>query len=755
MDKWFTPKNARKVLFAAGFLVLLAAFTLRNLNLDYDFERFFPQNDPALDFYLEYREKFGTDNDFLLIAAKPKSGDILNEDFISAVAAVEKDLNALTKVSSTLSPFSLKIPVRSALGAKNKSVIPSNPELNRYEIFSDPLLDRKLISEDRQSISILVQHQPYLSKVKSDSLLSEITSILDHNIPNQYRMAGKIYGQNYYIKTMGKELAFFASTSFLLLGIFLFISFRSVWGVWLPMLIVVITVLTDLALITLFGYSISVLSTILPTILFVVGISDVVHLTEKYLQELRSGKTKIKAIISAYKEIGLATLLTSVTTCIGFLTLLTSSIGPIANFGWFAALGVMLAFVFAFSVFPAFLILLPKPKKLLEKANGNQFWDKILIRGFTFSLRNIPILFLLFTGIVAASLYGISRLEINNYLLEDLAESDPHRQDFVFFEEQFGGVRPFELAGNFDTSMHSFTNYDSYVAMERMINYLEESYGVNNVLSPLNAIYLAHRAYMGGNKTYYSLPDSSTFERIKPLLKRGLNNPKISQLLDRQTGEFRISGNVVDLGGAIFREKNKELNAYIDRLSKETGMQFQQTGMPMLIDKNNESLSKDMLLGLLIAFAAVGLLMGLLYRSPKMVLIALIPNIIPLILIGGLMYLFGIDLKLSTAIIFTIAFGIAVDDTIHFLAKFRIELGKNKPLIIALKNTYLGAGKAIVITSLILFSGFITLVFSSFASTFYLGLLVSITLFLAVITDLLLLPGLLYLGYCKKKMQTN
>ncbi len=749
MENLFNAKTARKVLILVGLVILGGLFTLQYLKLDYDFEQFFPKEDPQLDFYLEFREKFGTDNDFLLVALNPKKG-IFNADFLDSLRTMEKELRETPRVLRTTSMLSLKIPVMGLLGPIQAPLVP-NKEItpkDSLRIVNDPLLDQQFISKDRKTVALLINHKPFLSKAASDSLLFDVQDILNGQDFASYRMAGKVYGQNYYINTMVSELTFFASTSFLLLALFLFISFRSAWGVTLPMVVVVCTVILTLATITLLGYSISVLTTILPTILFVVGISDVVHLTEKYVEELRDGKSKVKAITEAFKKIGLATLLTSVTTCIGFLTLLTSSIMPIADFGWFAALGVFIAFLLAFSIFPAALLLLPRPKKIISAKLNSTFWKNILGKGFRFSLKRFPLLAGIFALAIAGSFYGINQIQINNFLLEDLSENDPHRQDFMFFEEQFGGVRPFEMAGN--VTEGDLLDWENLQALEDMQQYLTDTYGANNLTSPLLAVYMANRANHSGLAEYYKLPETEKeYNQIKPLVTKALKHPMLKSLYSEEDETFRMMGNVVDLGGAIFRDKNAALQEEIATIEKR-GISFQQTGMPMLIDKNNESLSVDMLLGLLIAFAAVGLIMGVLYRSLKMVLIALVPNIIPLLLIGGIMAALGIDLKLSTAIIFTIAFGIAVDDTIHFLARFRLEMAEGKSTLSALRHTYLGAGKAIVVTSIILFSGFITLIFSSFSSTYYLGLLVSITLLLAVITDLLLLPGLLYLAYRKK-----
>ena len=175
------------------------------------------------------------------------------------------------------------------------------------------------------------------------------------------------------------------------------------------------------------------------------------------------------------------------------------------------------------------------------------------------------------------------------------------------------------------------------------------------------------------------------------------------------------------------------------------------TGTAFLIDKNMSYLSESMVKGLALSILIVALIIGIIYRSVSIMIISLVPNVFPLIVMGGIMGFLGIELKTSTAIIFTIGFGIAVDDTIHFLGKFKYELLKGKGKLYALKRTYLTTGKAMILTTLILCAGFVLLVMSSFMGTFYLGFLLSITLFVALIADLTLLPVLLLLFYKPRK----
>lgn len=230
---------------------------------------------------------------------------------------------------------------------------------------------------------------------------------------------------------------------------------------------------------------------------------------------------------------------------------------------------------------------------------------------------------------------------------------------------------------------------------------------------------------------------------VKKFLKKG----KFKNIITSDGLRARITGRMKDVGSLKTEILNQKFNATI----QSDLIDYRLTGSPGLIDKNNSLLSVNMLEGLLIAFVAIALLMGLLYKSFRMVLVAIIPNILPLLIIGACIGFSGIGLKISTSIVFTIAFGIAVDDTIHFMSKLKIELGKGKSLLYAMKRTFISTGKAIIITSFILVAGFGVLMISMFNGTFYIGILISITLFIAVLSDLLLIPVLLIYLSSKKK----
>ena len=274
-------------------------------------------------------------------------------------------------------------------------------------------------------------------------LFKQIDQLLEAHTFDKIIKSGRVYGQKYYVQKMQDELSLFVAISAILLILFLGIAFRAIWGVVVPMTVVFLTVIWQLGAMTAIGQPLDILSTLLPTILFVVGISDVVHIINRYLEELRLGKEKVNAVLIAFRQVGTATFLTSLTTAIGFLTLVTADIMPIQDFGWQTAMGVWIAFVLAFTFLPAVLILMPKPK-IASQTKGD-FWTKVMTQIFRIVLKRNKLIVWIGASFTVLALVGVSFMKVDNYLLEDLAEDDPYRQQFEYFEQHYSGVRPFEM----------------------------------------------------------------------------------------------------------------------------------------------------------------------------------------------------------------------------------------------------------------------------------------------------------------------
>jgi predicted RND superfamily exporter protein len=440
-------------------------------------------------------------------------------------------------------------------------------------------------------------------------------------------------------------------------------------------------------------------------------------------------------------DTGLATLLTSITTSIGFASLWFTGIPSLQEFGVLTAVGVMAAFVIAIIMMPACLTLFSEPKRYLE-SNSTQKWDGFLLSMFDFVTKYRKKVFIT-TGLLSvAMIAGVTTIDLNNYLLEDLKKSEKLRRDFTFFDQYFSGVRPFDMGLEWDNEV-DLSDPEYFQSLDKIHHFLEANYGVGAVMSPLSVLKELNRSSHGGRNEFYRLPEKEgELKRLLKDYKKILSTGKISNLTTEDGGYIRVLGRVGDLGAQHFASKNEELNDFLERegIAKKATVTI--TGTGTLIDRTNQTLVESLSKGLGAAFILISILMGLMFRSFRMVLIALVPNLLPLLAVGAVMALAGINLNMSTSIIFTIAFGIAVDDTIHLLSRYKLELMKGKSQYDAMRNAYLHTGKALIITSIILFGGFIGLCFSSFQSTFFIGLFVTLTLGFALLFDFTLLPPL-------------
>jgi hypothetical protein len=531
--------------------------------------------------------------------------------------------------------------------------------------------------------------------------------------------------------------------------------------VWIPIVVVLLAILWTLALMTVTGKALDIMTVLLPTMMFVVGMSDVVHIVTKYLEELREVRSsndkrnRFEALIKTIQEAGFATFITLLTTALGFLSLLNSHIRPIRDFGVYTSLGVFVAFVLAYSIMPVVLNILPVPKLKLEN-RSSLFWDKRLHQLLRWILGNGKIITAVTFLLLGLSIWGILRIERNNYLIEGLTRNDELRKDFDFFEQQYSGVRPFELQLEPTQAGSSLLGVNELKAIDQLEQYLKTSYGVGFLLSPATVIKSINKAQHNGDPDYFHLPatDEAIREAVdlaEPFRKR--KEYKLLLTSDGQRG--RVSGKIHDIGSKAIDVCNEKFFAFLNNDPQMHYLKITVTGGATILDKNNDYLVVNTMQGLFLSILVVALIIAIIHRSWRMVIVAVIPNLLPIIFIGGLMGWCGIELKSSTSIIFSIAFGIATDDTIHFLARLKLERRKGRSLALATKRTFLSTGKAVIVTSLILCAGFLTLIGSGFESTFYFGLLVSITLFIAVITDLLLFPLLVLWLSPQSKSKTD
>ncbi len=747
-------KSFRKyvwITLGSVFVITLFLFSqILTLKFDYDFEKFFPVDDPETDYFYEHRTRFQSDNDFLLVAVEREKG-VFNEAFLRDIDKLTKQISELEYVqfSEGITTLEEQLIYPQGFTASRLYINFEDLDFERdsTRIFGKKELVKNYISEDAKSLCIYVRHDDFLSKGKSDKLILSIQKLIDKAPFERVRVAGRTIGQKYYIDKMSFEMMLFVGLSAFLIIIFLTLAFRSMWGIMIPQIVIFSGMIWVVGLMGLFNEPINIILTILPSIMFVVSMSDVIHLVSRYLDALREEPDAFTAIKVAVREVGLATLLTSVTTAVGFFSLYFVQVQPIQIFGIVMGVGVIIAFILTFAMLPALFYLFPGPKYVREEKQDH-FWKRRLLNWFSIVLKRRKQILLFSPLFFGACIYFMFQIETNNYLMDDLKASEPLKQDFNYLDANYGGVRPFELAVTIKDTSKTFWSPEVLEEVNKVEDYVENTMGVLIRSSLIQAVKVMNRSAHSGDEAYFTLPEKKRKLRsYRRALRIAGQGEFIMSLVDSNEMIMRINGCLPDLGNEEVSRRNVRLQTFLDSIEQSGLVTYQITGTAHLFDKNMSYLSVSLVKGLGISILIVALIIGLVYQSVRVLLISIIPNVIPLLVIAGFMGFTGIELKTSTSIIFTIAFGIAVDDTIHFLGKFKYELMKGKGRLYALKRSYMTTGKAMILTTLILCAGFLLLVFSGFLGTFYMGLLLCITLFVALIADLTLLPVLLLLFY--------
>lgn len=731
--------------------VVAAIYFATQIKFVFDFERFFPQGDPDLEHYYEFRKEFEDDDNFLLIALRDTQS-IFNENYIERLDSFTQQVQRLEHVVQAQSLTNFFYFRKFPLGgfsppyAAIRSDRPERFARDSARIMRDERLFGNLISKDGRSAMVMVKTVSSPDLPQSQQLIREIKNLLQDWPEEQYHMLGRTNFQDALVRQQAKELIFNTVISAFLVLLAFWLLLRKRLAVVIALLSMLAALIIFLGLIGLLGIEMDLLSALFPIVMIIVGVSDVVHLMTKYLHEYEHLGDRKEAIKKAVKEIGLATFLTSFTTAIGFLSLLASPIYPVRSFGLTAAIGVVTAFVVVIFFTSALLAKAPA-KQLMRSKKMATWWDRFLenvylkTKGKKTTIFIGTLVYLLFCGI------GIAKITTDIKIFDTLPRNIKVTEDFKFFENAFQGFRPFEIA----ITLNADQKYDEYDVMEhidQLEKYMKQTGKIDGIQSITVAYKSLQRALEGDRPEGYRFPPTQkAFEDVKKYMQRIPSNA-FNVLVNEDKTKLRIAARVKDVGTDRINDLIDSIYAFHLKQNMDEYFSIRVTGTGVIIDKNNEYLRRSILVGLGIAFCVISLLMALLFRNARLVVISLIPNVFPLLFGGALMGYLAIPLDAPTAIIFAIAFGIAVDDTIHFLSKFKIERMRGNSIEGALRATIKETGKAIMMTSIILFFGFMMLVFSQTISIAFVGVLVAGTLLSAVVADVVLIPPLirLFLG---------
>lgn len=706
-------------------LTLLFGWQLKNLKFDYAFESFFPKGDPDLAYYEQIIDDFGQENDFLFLAIKDLELD--QSDTWLQLYQLENKLEDLPEIQWVQSVFDESILQITPLGINQASWIkPKGPSISLSKLIENESL-KYYFGKDESSIIMILRHITFTSKEEADQFYIKLKRWLPQNTRSPFELSGKIQMQNDFTSLLEKELGKLLAAGLILAIISLIIIFRSIKGVLLPFIIMLSSVVWTMGIMAVSGKEIDVMVVMLPVILIILSISDVVHLVNKYDDLLHHKMPATKAIRESIQTVGKATFTTSFTTAVGFLGLLFLPIAPIKEFGLFAAIGVMLAYGLTMLVIPNILQFYPLP------ISNNRLHSQPL-KWLLRTDKKVVTITLIITLVITS---GVLLVKRNTGLIVGLQKKEMLLEKVAYFDQNFYGYRPFELTVSVDTLFSDQTLFE----LQNIEQSVVEVYDVQNLITPLTLIRKINSGIYGGASSRNKIPHHDDLSRVKRLY----NSPKLKEQvspIDNKKGTLRFLGTTNDLGSHQFYQLNNAFQDKIKQLSLQN-TEIRLTGTSFLIDKTDHLIISALLKGLALACLTVGLITFIVHKNTKLALIIILVNIIPIATLLGIMGWLHIDLNISTIIIFTVAFGIAVDDSIHFISSYMQKIKNGLPKTEALSHAYKGTGKSIIHTSIIMILGFICLLSSGLSAVYYLGLFICLISLIALWFDLKVLPWLL------------
>lgn len=542
-----------------------------------------------------------------------------------------------------------------------------------------------------------------------------------------------------------RELFLFLGLALIVTAISLLLFFRSFYNMIFPLLVVGSVIIFSVGLIGLFGYKMSLITGIIPALITVISIPNCVYLVTKYHIEFKRTGNKLKSLILVIEKIGIVTVMTNATTAVGLGVLAFTDIKPLQEFGVVAGLSVVAAFFISLLLIPIVFSFLPPPterqtKHLERKSLG------FIIK----SLENIVgnhrgAVYVVTAILVVSSLWGMTKVLPISYIADDVPQDSKILQDLRYIENRFNGTMPFEIL--IDTKKkNGAIRRKNLKLISQLQDSLSKYEDLSRSISVADFAKFFNQAFFEGNPIFYELPSSHQYPMIQDYVRKTdiFENEALSKsLTDENLQLTRVSASVRDIGSLKMKVLADSVRKDVDAIFDPEVYDTYVTGTSQIFIKANDALIENLLWSLLLAFIVISFIMGLLFKSVRMVIISLVPNILPLLMVAGVMGFTDIYLKPSTALVFGVAFGIAVDDSIHFLARFRLARKLGDSVRGAVRNSYQDTGVSMIYTSIILFFGFVAFTASDFGGTKSLGLLTSMTLGIAMFSNLLFLPALL------------
>lgn len=748
-------RNRILILIVIALMTAFMGYQATKVKIQYQNASILPATDPTSITYQKFIKQFGQDGTVMFIGiVDPHFFRLSN---FNAVYDLTDSLKNIKGVSAIMSVTRLYTLVKND-SLKKFEFLPISPSrpltqtaLDSIQtlIHSLPFYEGLIYNRSTSAylFALTLDKNTIYSKERN-RLVADIKAMVDRFSARsqiEAHFSGLPYINTLIAKKLLSELKLFVLLALLISALFLFIFFRSSKAVIFPMVIVMISVLWALGLMGLFGYKITMLTSIIPPLVIVIAVENCIFILNKYHYEYSHHHNQAKALTRVIQRIGVANLLTNAATAAGFAAFTITNNKLLVEFGLVAAISIMVIYALSLTMVPIFFSFLPPPRgkytKHIEESLAKSLIDKVIF--YVQNRRNqiyITMGILIFIGVI-----GVFRLKTSGTIVDDISKRDPIYKDMLFFEKHFKGIMPLEII--VDTKKKKgVMNLATLKKIDRLQDSLKCYKELSKALSLVEVIKTARQAFYAGDTQYYSLPNSNELTFMAGYIPSFKSKKRsiLNNFIDSNYQVTRISIQMANVGITKIDSIQQSLKPKIDSIFNPARYNVTITGTSVVFLKGTNFLIRNLWESIALAVVIIAALLAFLFSSWRMILISLIPNLIPQLMTAALMGFTGIPIKPSTILIFSIALGISVDNSIQFLSRYRLQLkqtGHNIPssVISALRET----GYSMIYSSTVLFFGFAIFIFSTFGGTQALGFLISFTLLVAGLLNMLVLPSLL------------
>ena len=747
-----------KIAILVSIIIITIFFSLqwKNMRFTYTEANLLPDDHEVNITYKNFLKIFGEEGNLIVLGVKDSTlftveklnaWNNLSDSFkkyteVETVVSI-KDLQKLVK-DTINEKFVLEPFIKDSIASKEQIDVLENDLFKKY-----PFYDNFLFNKDTRTIrtAIYLKKDVVNTSVRKDFVISVLQpqiEAFEKANDLDVRVSGMPYIRTLNSQNIVDEIGLFIGAALLVTSLIFFFFFRSFRATFISLVVVCTGVMWTFGIIGLLNYEITVLTALIPPLIIVIGIPNCIFLINKYQREVKLHGNKVKSLQRVITKIGNATLMTNVTTASGFATFMLTESQLLKEFGTVASLSILAIFILCVLIIPILYSFLPYPKdRHLEHLNRRWIgyfvsWIERIVKRKRIAIYATSVLLLVLSFI------GIYQIRISGSLIEDMPKNADFFKDIRFFEEEFNGIMPLEIM--VDTKRKKgVLKLSTLKRMNELEELIIETPELSKPISVVSLVKYSKQAYYNGNPKHYQLPTSQENSFILSYAKNSTSNVDLFKNFVDSTGQYaRITTFMKDIGTDKMEHIEENIQNKINKVFPKDQYNVTMTGKALVFQKGTKYLVKNLAISLSLAIFLISLFMAYMFRSFKMIVVSLIPNLLPLLITAGLMGYLGVPIKPSTILVFSIAFGISVDDTIHFLAKYRQELQANhwrinKSVYAALRET----GVSMFYTSIVLFFGFSVFTISSFGGTVALGGLVSITLLFAMLSNLVLLPSLL------------